>query len=53
MKTTIIGLLAAIAAAVQIVVQQGGSLTDWKTWVLPASLAALGYLAKDSTSPKA
>lgn len=48
MKTTIIGVLAAVAATVQSVVQQGALITDWKTWVLPAALAALGYLAKDT-----
>lgn len=48
-KTTIIGLLAAAAAAIQIVVQQGKDITDWKTWLLPVTLAILGYLAKDAT----
>lgn len=52
MKTTIIGLLAAAAAALQNTVQNGAQLTDWKTWVLPVMLAALGYLAKDSTPAK-
>jgi hypothetical protein len=50
MKTTLIGLLAAAAAAIQTTVQDGHSLDDWKTWILPASLAVLGYLAKDSTN---
>lgn len=52
MKTTIIGLLAAAAAAIQNSVQNGAQLTDWKTWILPAALAVLGYVAKDSTSNK-
>lgn len=47
-KTTIIGLLAAAAAAIQNTVQNGAELSDWKTWVLPAALAALGFLAKDA-----
>ena len=47
MKTTILGLLAAAAAAIQGIVQQGHSVEDWKTWVLPVALAVLGYLAKD------
>ena len=51
MKTTLIGLLAAAAAAIQTTVQDGHSLDDWKTWILPVSLAVLGYLAKDSTTP--
>lgn len=49
MKTTLIGLLAAVAAAIQGIVQQGHSIDDWKTWVLPVTLAVLGYLAKDAT----
>lgn len=52
MKTTIIGLLAAAAAAIQSTVQGGAQLTDWKTWILPATLAALGYIAKDATPSK-
>ena len=48
MKTTIIGILAAVAAAIQGIVQQGHAIEDWKTWVLPAALAALGYLARDA-----
>ena len=47
MKTTIAGLLAAAGAVVQSHVQAGHSLVDWKTWVLPALLAALGFLAGD------
>lgn len=52
MKTTIIGLLCAAAAAIQGIVQQGHSIEDWKTWILPVTLAILGYLAKDSTANK-
>jgi hypothetical protein len=50
MKTTIIGLLAAAAAALQNTVQNGAEITDWKTWILPVSLAALGYLSNDRTA---
>lgn len=53
MNTTILGLLAAVAATIQSTVQQGHMLTDWKTWILPAALAALGYLANDATPPAA
>ena len=49
MKTTLIGLLAAAAAALQNIVQQGHAIEDWKTWALPVTLAILGYLAKDAT----
>lgn len=48
MNTTIFGLLAAAAAAIQSTVQQGHDVSDWKTWALPVALAALGFLAKDS-----
>lgn len=47
-KTTIFGALAAAAAAVQLIVQQGAKIEDWKTWLLPATLALLGYFAKDA-----
>ena len=50
MKTTILGLLCAAAAAIQGIVQQGHDVTDWKTWALPVTLAVLGYLAKDATN---
>jgi hypothetical protein len=50
MKTTIIGLLAAAAAAIQATVQNGAELTDWTTWILPVALASLGYLAKDTNT---
>jgi len=46
-KTTIIGVAAAVAAAIQAIVQQGAKIEDWKTWLLPATLAALGFLSKD------
>jgi len=50
-KTTIAGALAATAAAILIVVQQGHDIADWKTWILPASLALFGFLAKDGSPP--
>ena len=52
-KTTIAGALAATAAAILIVVQQGHDIADWKTWVLPAALALFGFLAKDGSPPDA
>ena len=52
MKTTLIGIAAAAAAALQGIVQQGHAIEDWKTWVLPVALAVLGYLAKDATAPQ-
>ena len=50
MKTTILGILGAAAAAIQATVQQGHSLADWKTWILPVAIALLGYHAEDSGS---
>jgi hypothetical protein len=52
MKTTILGLLAAVAATIQTTVQDGHSLDDWKTWILPVSLAILGYLSNDQPTPR-
>ena len=52
MKTTLLGLLCAAAAAIQGIVQQGHDVTDWKTWLLPVTLAVLGYLAKDASPPR-
>lgn len=46
-KTTLWGMVAAAAAVVTLHVQQGASLMDWKTWLIPAALAALGFMAKD------
>lgn len=46
-KTTLLGALAAAAAVINDVVGKGASITDWKVWILPAALAALGFLAKD------
>ena len=51
MKTTFIGLLAAAADVIQSHVQQGYSLLDWKTWIVPVFLALLGYVAKDINIP--
>ena len=46
-QTTISGaLLAALVAISE--VQSGADLTDWKTWILPASIAFLGFLARDA-----
>jgi hypothetical protein len=47
MKTTILGLLAAVAATIQTTVQDGNLIVDWKTWILPVSLAILGYFSND------
>jgi hypothetical protein len=48
-KTTLAGALAAVATAITLVVQQGASLTDWKTYIVPAAMALLGFLSGDKT----
>lgn len=48
MKTTIIGLLSAAATVITATVQNGHSLLDWKTWIVPVALALFGYHAKDA-----
>ena len=49
MKTTLLGLTSAFAAALQTSVQGGASLLDWKSWIFPVTIALLGYHAKDSS----
>ena len=48
MKTTILGLLSAAAAIITTSVQNGHSLLDWKSWILPVALAVFGYHSKDA-----
>jgi hypothetical protein len=50
-KTTIAGILGAIAYALVSVLQAGNSLEDWKTYLVPVAIAALGHLAKDAVPP--
>ena len=51
MKTTLAGIAAAALYALQDILQRGAKIEDWKTWIVPVALAALGYLAKDA-APK-
>ena len=46
-KTTLAGALLATACAINLVLQQGAKIEDWKTWIMPAALALLGFLSKD------
>jgi hypothetical protein len=46
-QTTFAGAFAAAATAITLIIQQGHDLTDWKTWILPASMAIFGYVAGD------
>ena len=46
-QTTIAGaLLAALTAIAE--VSNGKEIIDWKTWLIPASVALLGFLARDA-----
>lgn len=46
-KTTIAGaLLAGLTVLGQ--VSDGQSLDDWRNWILPVSLAVIGFLARDA-----
>lgn len=49
-KTTLAGALGAAAVVIRDVVGAGASPADWKTWLLPAAIALLGYLANDKTA---
>lgn len=44
-KTTILGALAAIIIAIQPLIETGE--INWKSVVIAAAIAALGYFAKD------
>lgn len=48
-KSTLIG--AALAAAdVTLQLLQNGDMTDWKNWIRPVLIAALGYVVADAKS---
>lgn len=47
-RTTIAGAALAALSFISIYQANGGELTDWKQWLIPAAIAALGYLAKDA-----
>lgn len=49
-KTSIAGLVGAVAVAITDCVQNGHSLLEWKVWIIPAALAALGFLSKDHSA---
>ena len=52
MKTTIAGIAGALLVVFQQIYQAGRSIDDWKTYIVPAVIAVLGVLAKDSTPTK-
>ena len=47
-RTTIIGALLAGLSFLAIYQQNGGSLSNWQQWLIPALIAVLGYVAKDA-----
>lgn len=46
-QTTLVGALLAGAIAMQ-EAANGKDLADWRSWILPVSIAALGFLARDA-----
>lgn len=47
-RTTILGSVFAALTFIQTFQANGGNLNDWKLWLIPAVIAALGYVAKDA-----
>jgi hypothetical protein len=47
-KTTLLGAVGAALTAVTIYAKSGGDLADWKLYVIPALIAAFGYVSKDA-----
>lgn len=47
-KTTITGAVLALLKFLETYQSNGGNLADWKLWIIPAAIAALGYVAKDA-----
>lgn len=47
MKTNIAGAILAALYVIQKVQQDGKSLEDWKTWIVPAGIAVLAYFTAD------
>ena len=48
-KTTAVGASLAGFVAVDIYQKSGGSLDDWKAWVVPFLIAILGFVSRDKT----
>ena len=49
-KTTTVGAAVAALSAIAVYQTNGGTLSDWKVWIIPALLAGLGALSKDFNS---
>ena len=47
-RTTLIGAVLAALSFLAIYQGNGGDLAHWQQWLVPALIAALGYVAKDA-----
>ena len=47
-RTTLLGSIFAALTFLQTYQANGGNINDWKLWLIPAVIAALGYAAKDA-----
>lgn len=47
-RTTLVGSALAGLSFLAIYQQNGGDLADWKQWLIPVTIAILGYVAKDA-----
>ena len=47
-RTTLLGSIFAALTFLQTYQSNGGNINDWKLWLIPAVIAALGYVAKDA-----
>lgn len=47
-RTTLIGAVLAALSFLGIYQTNGGDLAHWQQWLVPALIAALGYVAKDA-----
>lgn len=47
-KTTIAGAMLAWLTAISVYQTNGGNLSDWKLWAIPAAIAVLTFLTKDA-----
>ena len=47
-KTTLLGAVGSAISAITLYAQSGGDLGDWKLYVVPAVIAAFGFVSKDA-----
>lgn len=51
-KTSLAGAVLAVLTFLGTYQANGGNLTDWKLWAIPAAIAFLGYIMKDAAGGK-